>query len=657
MASNGDYLDHGYMGDTIINGQQWDLHHLYPPGRALLYPPLIVYVSAFFYRLISLFITIPLLTACYWLPAFIGPLCGIPAYFMVKRITNNYGGLTAGILAVTTPFYFVRTVPGFFDTDMFNVLLPLLILWFLFEAVQSKDIKLKVSFSILSAFSMFVFSMAWNGWTYTFYIIVLTSIIYIIACKIKKIEIRGFYLVFGIFSSISLGLIFIFRGLSDFIYTITLPIQFIGLNTINPWPNINLSVSELSVPSVDVVISLLGPVLLGLGLFGIFLILRMLMDEKMKKRFLDRIDWFTYLLLLIWILISIYAVTNGSRFILLMVPPLVISAGIMVGICVEYLNVLKKRRYLVKVLSMILLVVIIIPALLNASQILEPPEPNLDDDLWAGAQWIHANTSNNTIVISPDWGYNHVYTAIADRPVVGTQDTPREFWIDKAFSTSNQSLSYGIFRMLSTSGDEAYKTLNMSTNSTAKTVEILDKILGVDNDTANEILTKDYNMNKKQAQEVLKYTHPNKTSPYVLVTYDNMLGAGYWTFHFGNWDFKKMKGGNYTYSHGKINMTNNSIKTSDDITMNLKTGKVTWDNKTPYCTILITKGQIKKLYNNKKSNFCIILIMDSKQSVVINKKFENSLFTKLVIEKTNTTFFRSIYKNKKVVVWKPASFH
>jgi len=544
-------------------------------------------------------------------------------------------------------------VPGFFDTDMFNVLLPLLIVFFIYEAVQSEDTKLKIFYSILSAFSMFVFSMAWNGWIYIFFVVVLTSLIYIIACRIKKIEIKDFYLIFGIFLVVSIGLIIIFRGLQDFLYTATLPIQFIrGFEAINPWPNINVSVNELQTPLAEELMGGIGNMLLLMGIFGIFLILRILLDEKMKKKFLNKMNWFLCLLLIVWSLISLYAITNGGRFILLVVSPLIISSGIFVGILVEYLKAIKNREKLIKALSLCLVLFLVIPPIVNAYYTFEILRPNVDDQLWDASKWISYNTPTDTVVIAPLWSYNHFFTVFADRPVVGTQDTPREYWIYKAFSTSNQSLSYGIFRMLSTSGDEAYKTLNMSTNSTSKTVEILDKILGVDNQTANEILTKDYNMNEKKAQEVLKYTHPNKTRNFVLLTFDDMVDAGYWTFYFGEWDFYKMEPGGYTYSVGKITVKNNTIKSSNGVLMDLKSGNITWKNKVPYCGIIITEGKVKKIYYDENSYFCVILSMDNDKSVIINKKFENSLYTKLLFEKSNSTLFKPLYKNKKVIVWK-----
>jgi dolichyl-diphosphooligosaccharide--protein glycosyltransferase len=89
-------IDHGYMGDTIINGVQWDLHSYYPHGVPLDYPPLITYLTAFVYGVVNLFADVPLLVVCFWLSAFVAPLAGVVAYLFVGRFTNRYGAVAAG---------------------------------------------------------------------------------------------------------------------------------------------------------------------------------------------------------------------------------------------------------------------------------------------------------------------------------------------------------------------------------------------------------------------------------------------------------------------------------------------------------------------------------------------------------------------------------
>ena len=150
---------------------------------------------------------------------------------------------------------------------------------------------------------------------------------------------------------------------------------------------------------------------------------------------------------------------------------------------------------------------------------------------------------------------------------------------------------------------------------------------------------------------MIQYTHPNNPRPFVLVT--NGLKGVYWIFQFGTWDFNKMEGGNYTYSHGDVYINKNSLNSNNNVTVNLETGNVTWNGQTPYCLINVTNSSIKKRYMDKDSNFCVIFLMDTMQDVVIDKQFENSTFTKLWLERSNSTVFKQVYENENVAVWKP----
>ena len=126
----GDLLNHGYLGDTILNGTEWDLHSSFPTGQSAEYPPLIAILTAGAYKFLNIFANIPLMNVAFWMGAFIGSLAVIPAYLLIRRITNDYGGVTAGLLVGLAPAYFSHTFAGFFDTDMFNMLLPLLVAYF-----------------------------------------------------------------------------------------------------------------------------------------------------------------------------------------------------------------------------------------------------------------------------------------------------------------------------------------------------------------------------------------------------------------------------------------------------------------------------------------------------------------------------------------------
>jgi dolichyl-diphosphooligosaccharide--protein glycosyltransferase len=671
------YLDHGYLGDTKINGIEWDLYSYYPPGVPMDYPPLIVYLTAFIYKLINIFSQIPLLTICFWIPAFIAPLSGILAYFFVSRLTNDFGGFAAGILAVISPFYFLRSVPGWFDTDMFIIFFSILVVWFFIEAFQSKNKRNRVVFAFLSAFSMFLFSIAWNGWQYLFLLLISFSLIYIIYSKLTNKNVANIFYTFSIFFIGSISLILIFTGYLSILKLYSNIFEIFKLtgsqNIWAPFPDLYLSVSELSVPSPIEVVAKIDPILFGLGIFALIF---MPIALKKKENYLhfNNINWFLYSFLVLWIFIGFITLLKGVRFIMLLLPPLIISVGIMVGILIEYLKTIKIKKIIFYFSFIcIILLVSLIPAL-NTYDTSKVLKPGVNDDLWSSAEWIHVNTPNNTVIIN-EWSYGHFLSSIADRSVVldgrsayietlpirayynnpainsKSPGTSRDYWITRAFTTNNETLSAGIFKMISTSGDRCQLILDNYTGNTTKSVEILNNILGIDKEVALNVLTKNYQLKQEEAKEVLEYTHPDNQNPFIIFTCDSMINNAKGTFDFGEWDFRQLKSNNYTYSVGDINTNGTALNTTNNVTINMENNVAKWKGKIPYCYIEIKNGLISKYYLDKNSSFCVYLRMDDKKSIVIDKKFENSVFTKLVIEKSNSTSYKPIYKNKSVIIW------
>ncbi|MDP3066366.1 MAG: STT3 domain-containing protein [Methanobacteriaceae archaeon] len=668
-------LDHGYLGDQKLNGIEWDSHSYYPPGVPLDYPPLIAYLSVFTYYLVNLFSEIPLLWVCFWLPAFIAPLAGIIGYLFVKRITNNYGALAAGLLLVLAPIYYIRTVPGFFDTDIFNLVFPLLVVWFFWEAIESTNLKNQLFFSTLAAIFMFLFSLAWNGWQYLFYLILFFCIIYSMVALIKGIPLKKFLYTSGIFFASSIILIAAFNGFLNIIKIIMAFSQFSVLSTSSlwaPWPNIYPMISELQKPSlIDIVIGTV-PGLLIVLLVGILLMLLTKRSKGLIKS-IPKNKRLIYFFILFWTFSGLLALLGGIRFLILLIAPLAIISGILVGWIADHFS--QEHEWHLNCLIPVLMVVLVtIPSLFIIYDNYIDLKPTMNDDMWNSGEWIHNNTPNNTVVIS-SWVYGHFFSTIADRPVifdgrlayvetvptrnwsggypygVKSPSTSREYWINHAFSTSNETLSLGIFRMLTSSGDQAGLKLDEITQNTTKSVEILNQILGVEKETARTILLKNYTMTSAESEEVLKYTHPAKTAPWVLVTYDYMIGAGYWMLNSGEWDFNQQKLKNFLYSYGNIEVDVNSLKTDDGFNMDLKTWNSTWNDKIPYGIIMIKNKTIEKRYFDQKSDFIVVLLLDLGRSVVIDKHFENSTFTKLVLERNNSPNFKILYENNRTAIW------
>lgn len=609
-----DYLDHGYLGDTIINGTQWDLLSYYPSGRSAEYPPLIAYITAFTYRVANLFGNVPLNEVALWIAPFVASLAIIPAYLLVRRLTNDYGGITAGILVGLSPWYFSHTFAGFFDTDMFAMLFPILIVGFFIVGVIAKNIKTRLIYILLSFISILVYSMAWQEWSYVFYLVIGTGVIYLLVSNyIFKLEtiksFKGYTNKFSwfldqpalfslvIFAFAGFLLIGLTAGLSGFTGTlssISAATQLQSSVQGTSYPNVYLTVGEMRASTWGEVVSGVGGYLpLVFGILLVPLLLWKLIPDttnemkaperkakprrKQKKRakvveekveenkvvdplvMENKKNYLLYaVLFLIWLLGLGYLVTKGVRFIENFSVPIALSAGIFVGLIASYFKkYIKDVRYSTLAILFVIAVIAYAPAASAYNFSNTAVVPSANDSLYELITWIKDNTPKNTVLTSW-WDFGHFFTAIGDRRVTfdgGSQNTPRAYWVGRALLTSNENLSAGILSMLTSSGDQGISTLESYTHDTGKSVDILNKILPVDKQAAQTILAKEYNFTPDQAQNVLQYTHPANPVPHKLILSVDMIGkAGAWS-EFGDWNFKKGAGQPYGYSAEQASAT------------------------------------------------------------------------------------------------------
>ena len=708
-----DYLGHNYLGDLIVNGTSWDLHSYFPSGRPAVYPPLIVYITSFAYKLANSFADVPLNEVAIWLAPFIASLAVIPAYFFVRRITNDYGGIAAGILVGTVPAYFTHTFAGFFDTDMFNMLFPILIVGFFTISIPAKNIKTRSIYVALSAVFLLVYSTAWEGWWYIFYLLVSTAVVYLLISsyifemgtfnsfkhysdKIKYFIRQPAFSSLIIFVILSISLLSVYLGPSGLIDTLT---RSVGNSQLHAsiqsasYPNVYLSVDELKIPSIIEILGKVGGIIPFIfGILSIpWLIWKLkpetVKDEKSKtKRNAEKIkpsedktvnsdlikkNYLLYAILFtIWILITGFALTQGSRFIQQFSIPLMLGAGVLVGLMVPYFaKHITNKRYLTP--AVLILIALAVYAPLSSSYMFSSSiYPTVDDPMYNSLTWIKYNTPQDTVITSW-WDFGHLFTAVADRPVTfdgGSQNTPRAYWVGKALLTNNENLSAGILRMLTSSGDQGYLTLENYTHNTDKSVEILDKILPVDKQAAQTILTKDYNLTPDQTKIVLQYTHPSKPVPHVLLL-NNMylLSKSYWWSYFGSWNFQNNTGKGYSYSaqqatSRQVNGTT-LISAQNGIVAQVNGTKVdanfqyTQNNQIhvlePHKLIMVQNNDvlINRIISNS-SSFSIILVKENNSylAVLMNKELEDSIFTRLYLTNgAGLSKFKLIHKEGRTI--------
>ncbi len=628
------YLKNGHPGDTIRNGIPWDLHSYYPPGRPAVYPPLIAWISVSLYRFLTIFTDITLYELCFWLPALIAPFAGIAMFFLIRRYSGDLAGFIGGILTVTSPLYFARTVPGFFDTDMFNCLLPVLAVFFFAEAVESDDLRV-IPFGVLYAISILIFSFTWTGWPFIFYVTGASAIIY---CLIfwRRVSLKK--IVFPLLIAVILVGLFNWGQLLYALNPLNLqsPVASAG-----PWPDIYKSVSELEHPSPEVFVSAAGPLNLGFGVLGVLVIISIFLRDEMRRRHLKSFTPFIFILSIVWMLSTLAAYYMSIRFGILAIPPLTFLSGVFLGVFFSYMNsaadnIPLRARYFTVLLISILIISV---AVFEASEISRLPFIN--DDFADAMEFLSDETTPGTVVVT-EWSYGHYITAAANRPVLfdgGSQNTPRAYWVFRAFETDNESLSEGILTMLTSSGDIAVSLLEKRTGDTELTVRILNDILGVDRSSAARILSDKYGMGEEFSGKLLRYTHPGR-GKFTVLTTDGMKYIGYWYLYYGSWNFAS--------GNSRALYVVKDVRKSD-IEGALRSGL--WMGKKPFRFIIRDGDSIRRIEVNGSGNFSVIFLRDDNLAVVTDRYHDESMFVRMVLLGEDTEHYRKIYRDGSVTVW------
>ena len=173
-----DYADHGYVGDEMVNGSEWDMHRYAPTGNKINYELGIVYLTNFIHD--TFFSNMNLREVAFWTGAIISTLAVIPAFIFARRLTNDYGAIVATLIIVLAPNYFAHTFPGFFDTDMFYYIFSLFFIFFFIETIRAKNIIFKIIFAILSIISIGLFSQSWTGYIFYIGLMGIFAVVYLI---------------------------------------------------------------------------------------------------------------------------------------------------------------------------------------------------------------------------------------------------------------------------------------------------------------------------------------------------------------------------------------------------------------------------------------------------------------------------------------------
>ncbi len=525
-------LKYGHPWDKVEGNKKIDSLMLSPFGAEIIWPQFLFYFSAFLYRIFSLVWPIPLFTFLFYLPLFFTSGLLLVLFIFCRRYWGQSTALIACLAVGLSAIFINRSSAGWFDTDILNLIFPLLIIWGYLAAQNAQNTKAKVFWFALSSFWLGLFCSTWLFWWFIYFIIIFYECVSCFLIPDEKFSRR--ILRVSLFSLASGIWIFVFCRGEPFS---ALPRQFFSSLFLNDtgagsvWPNTFSTVAELRKIGFLQIGSLIGSA--PLFFFGIASIALLLIRIKRYEGFKQR----AITLLASWFLLMLFACTKGSRFVMFLLIPLGISFG---WIMEELVSGQRKMKGLFSNLLIAgVLLLALVPLVKSAAKEARENFPLMNRKWYSVLEHLKLNTPEGS-VINSWWDYGDWFTSVSQRPVIfdgHTQEYPQAYWMGRVLLADNEEEAMAILRMLNNSANRPFDIINQHLRNPYKSLFILKKALAsprdsgrilsayLPPDTAEEIGKMLLAKPKHKAYFVVDYSMPSK-----------MEAISY----LGNWDAAKV---------------------------------------------------------------------------------------------------------------------
>lgn len=141
--------------------------------------------------LISRFAKIDLWKVMYFMCAAVAPLATIPAYIFVRRRTNFWGGVTAGLLTAVISAFAAHSMPGHFEPAAFVLVLGMTGMCLMGEAAFGKKLLARLVYALFGVICLAALVLFTDNY-YVFYVLGFVAagaaFIYLLIGKIKEQE-------------------------------------------------------------------------------------------------------------------------------------------------------------------------------------------------------------------------------------------------------------------------------------------------------------------------------------------------------------------------------------------------------------------------------------------------------------------------------------
>lgn len=545
-------LNTGHVGHRVVRGVEYD-DLIGAPIDPATPKNIHLGLGRLFSRAVAFHPRLQTEDVLFYVPVVLSLVIAAFSFFVARRLgADDFGAFFASVAINLCPFLVSRSLGEWFDTDIYNVLFPLLSFGAFLYAMGTVGRVRQAILAALAGVFLACYASTWKGWWFIFDIMMIGGLFFIInqmQCRSEEgadpqVRVRAWW---------ALGFLFLFttvfvigmNGVSVWNDFIAEPLRLWHILRVTPeamWPNVYWTVAELSSGTATEIVAALGGGFIFFG--GMIALLYLFIAEKGLR---DARVGFGLFCLVLWVCMTFYAALEALRFILLMIVPV----GLAFGLLVSRLLALTTRvagRFLQKpwvslsrsaVLGLLSMQLIFNGAAVYSAALTSVPAMN--DDWHLLLKRIKAKTPPDAFINSW-WDFGHWFKTVAGRRVLFdgmTQNTPYAYWTARVLLTDQEDEAIGLLRMINGSGNRAADILTTQGGLTlARAVALIRQAVVLPRADVRGFLEKD--VPPAVAAEVMPCLFPEKLpSVYFIVSYD-MLGKIGPISYIGNWDFAKV---------------------------------------------------------------------------------------------------------------------
>lgn len=599
-------LSQGYTGNELRDGVSWDTQRVAPigaPANLDMFTKAVVIA----HKTESLVHDTKPMYTMFWVNLFF-VACATIFMLLIGRHKGIVAAFIAASIIALHPGNVSRTAAGVGDTESFVLFFSLLAAWLLFEAFVTPQGNWKrlAIFLGLAGLSFGLLARAWEWWF--FFIIFFSALIanfgytmvrQLLNGKSVRHIIKdketwwaatlpgGFFVSAGVFVSLFVSVkAFVGAFAAPFVRTSSIK----AATSSGIWPNVLTTVAELNQPDIGTIIANMGgkflfiATILGLVfallpagklklkdwlllavafLVGLFLVSPrgtsmsiimflavfsvptivtaiVLLKDKRDNSMLYGI------ILVAWLLATIFAMTKGVRFLSLIIPPFAISVAIAAqAIFTRIADAMRSMSMTTKLWTFpLLFIVLLIPLAPLAQQGYQTGRqtaPSIDDGWWGALTAIKEGSQPDAIITSW-WDFGHWFRYVADRGVTfdgATQHGELAHLIGLTLRTDSEKEALGILRMVDCGSDTAPQVIQdaLPGNDQYQSIMLTKKIIMQDRPAAQKTLAAN-GIASDAIPAILALTHCDPPEGYYITSGDMVGKGGVWA-HFGGWDFRK----------------------------------------------------------------------------------------------------------------------